>query len=140
MIDQVRRKVLLRAAELVERGWCQGTLGMKAVDQAHAVGDPLLDRPYRHLGHLSIQDQLVAADRLCLDGAVMLAIHEVTGQDLTAVTQSSFYRAAREALKAALPSWTSYVSWNDMAGRTAEEVAALCRKAAGDRRQRKAAE
>lgn len=141
MNDEMTKKVLLRTAELVDRGWCQGTLGSRLRTWEPSFNG---EEPRHFQVGISYPAGLAYADRVCLDGALMLAVHEVTGEDLDRIGQVPLYRAAGDAIKTQVArtaygggpvDWpdvglTSYVSWNDESGRTAEEVAALCRKAA----------
>ena len=118
-------KVLERAAELVERGWCTGAFGT-----ANGVSVGL--------------EGLEAADALCAVGAISLVITEVLGlQRATPVPtnrrlspdwyMTPEFAAARRAiirqLHAKFPSLYDLVRWNDFHGRTGDEVAALFRAA-----------
>lgn len=97
------REVLLKAAELVERGWCQGT-GAK-----NGAG-----REVSTTGR--------AAVCWCAEGALGRAAHGCEDHD--------FY-AAKNALLRALPSLVlSIPEWNDAPGRTQAEVVAALRAAA----------
>jgi len=130
-MNEITKKVLLRAAELVERGWCQYALGTRS---------KMMDAFWSGETRISYQvpinrpHGLLTAERVCLDGALMLAVHEVTGHNLEELAQSSAYRDARDVMTDAVHARSdgspSYVIWNDRSDRTAEEVAALCRKVA----------
>lgn len=100
--------VLLEAANIVERGWCQEWY---AKDEAgYDIGDRFDDDEYVALE----QD----ACRWCAVGAITKAAgrNDVIGDRATAVVS--------DLINSHLP------SWNDTPGRTASEVAAKLREAA----------
>jgi hypothetical protein len=118
-------KVLERAAELVERGWCQGHV---ATTEA---GTPCT---------------LVEADRVCAMGAILLAIKELdvwsetdpVGMPISQYAASFVAPGLRQRfdqwsdyLRSVVPSHSISLSmWNDAKGRTADEVASEMRAAA----------
>lgn len=109
------RDVLLKAASIVEEGWCQG----------HSwEGDGLVDISWVQVLHLRKGGKPVKS---CMLGAVTLAVHDLTGLDVLASTSPPAVDA-REALDAALPVVAS--QWNDMPWRTKEEVADKLREVA----------
>ena len=115
-------KVLLRAAELVEQGWCQHVGAQRA-------------------GH-SVPWNAADVDQVCLTTAVARAVGEITGEPigesvneagLVAFVQHPLLVASAERLYACYPEWTdgmAPIRWNNTPGRTADEVAALLRRAA----------
>jgi hypothetical protein len=136
-MNDLTKKVLLRAAELVERGWCQCALGARKMEPEDVfVGT--VRTSCGTMGVIMKAALLPKADVLCLDGALILATHEVMGIALDEVWWSGAYKDAQRALTEALLQdiWglyaaeVSYVGWNDMKWRTQGEVAALCRLAA----------
>lgn len=131
MNDDLTKKVLVRTAELVERGWCQYVLGLRTPERPESFS--ALFTHFTHAGRIAIMSPalLEKAELLCLDGALLLATHEVTGIALDVVAWSQTYQDAQYALHAKLqPSAVSYVMWNDAVLRTQDEVVALCRAAA----------
>lgn len=131
------KKILHRAAELVERGWCQDSLGVKRVGFLGVSRMPVSSAA------------LAQADEVCAIGALNLAIHEITGVDmvnpefLNSLTPLVIANPPFEAIRAPilhkiqalLPPLnngrTNFLApWNDAKGRKAEEVAALFRQAA----------
>jgi hypothetical protein len=97
-------KVLYRAAELVDQGWCQT---VTARDAAGRICRPTSAR----------------ATRWCLMGAVRQAAEE-----------ADVSRARAQVIIAVAPLFTELglhpAAWNDAPERTADEVAAVLRRAA----------
>ena len=107
------QKVLLKAASIVEEGWCQGTM------HCNEEGAPTYSRE--------------TPDRSCATGAVERAF------DLLRVGRyldDSVFAAAGSALgehldpKMEWTPWLSIANWNDHPDRTATEVAEAMRQAA----------
>lgn len=104
-------KVLRRAAEIVEQGWCQH-------EYAFMNGAPL------QVSAMEIERFLIA-DAVCLEGAFIRARYEITGER----TMSAELGGLSLATVLGLAGGVAY-RWNDAPGRTADEVAAALRAAA----------
>ena len=104
-------KVLRRAAEIVDQGWCQKALARTA-DSGFLSADAARETPFHP-----------QAGQWCLLGAVMLAHREVTGEMGAYAWSGAYSRAERVLGEGA-------VEWNNTPGRTADEVATLLRRAA----------
>jgi hypothetical protein len=146
---QMTRKVLLRAAEILEAGWCRG----------HYCATPAGQQ-------VDVYNAEVGVDRFCVQGAILKATQEVFGIDYTIIdnpksSPADYQRhglwfrhpvaaAAADAVGAPLvvrfeayletlspsvfhPSEASRAAitrWNDDLCRTGEEAAALVRATA----------
>ena len=99
------RDVLLKAASIVEEGWCQG--------------DYTNLRP----GYLSNDEWNQATER-CALGAIYTAQWQLVGQAIT----HEFDVACIEAVESVVGEPVD--EWNDAPGRTVDEVAAALRQAA----------
>ncbi len=101
-------KVLTRAAEIVEDGWCQD---YSALDREGV--------------EVSAED--ARATRWCLHGAISRAFHELTGRtDMNSIHEATAGPVAR----AISPFGLSGAAYNDAPGRTQDEVTAKLREAA----------
>ncbi len=120
-------KVLRAAAELLEKGWCQGQLGMRNLYPLHTAEF----RPGAEI------------DQLCLTGAILKAVVDLTGEawpdvndGLTPaqVAMKVSYSRADRAITCQIPAthggYVVPASWNDRAGRTQAEVVALVQRVA----------
>lgn len=96
------REVLLKAAELVERGWCQGHY---ALDDH---GNPAL-----------VEDD---ACYFCAEGAIIAAMRNDHGRD--------FMETVRALGRAIGVHNSKIIPWNDAPGRTQAEVVAALKAAA----------
>lgn len=96
------REVLLKAAALVERGWCQGHY---ALDDH---GNPAL-----------VEDD---ASCFCAEGAIIAAGRTDSGSD--------FMETVRVLGRAIGVHESKIIAWNDAPGRTQAEVVAALRAAA----------
>jgi len=109
-------KVLRRAAELVEQGWCQGGL---ARQKSHGN----FVEPFSPL-----------AVEWCAEGALVMAAYEATGMLPFTEDGLTLLRGLFEAVQRVLPNDSAraqdIAAWNDQSSRTADEVAALFRRAA----------
>lgn len=109
-------KVLRRAAELVEQGWCQHNGALRQ--------------------GVRVEWNAAEVDAVCLTTAIARADHEVTGAWPAIVAgayDSVATKAAGQALRRCRPDWTEGgdpIRWNNTPGRTADEVVALLRCAA----------
>jgi hypothetical protein len=102
-----RQAVFELAARLVESGWCQN---QSALD---SEGKP-------------VRWESDFACSFCAGGAIARSLHATSGW--TQLTHSQALTWAQDALKAAgVP--TGLAKWNDAAGRTKDEVAAMLRRA-----------
>ena len=104
-------KVLRRAAEIVDQGWCQNALAL-TVDGKVLRGDT--QETFLH----------PQAGQWCLLGAIMLAYREVTGS-MDGRGWCDVYLRVNGHVRGA-----SAIAWNNAPGRTADEVAALMRRVA----------
>lgn len=129
-MDAMDRKVLRRAAELVDRGWCQMALGQ--------AGHASLSR---------VTQALLGSDRLCAVGAISVAIHEVLGVRLPTDEIADDPASPEPYARPLDPFWpirdrlvwscqkamdgpmSTLDAWNDTEGRTADQVADLLRRA-----------
>lgn len=93
-------KVLRRAAELIDQGWCQGALAKTGTGMM--LGDP----------------ESPLAARWCVTGAFIRARAELDAHGTTAFLKVMAETAPNPA------------QWNNAPGRTADEVAAALRAAA----------
>ncbi len=114
-------KILERAAELVERGWCQDVIGIEW-------------EGWPRVANFVTLDSLERADKLCAVGALSLAITELLGLqrvDLNGYIVPEFEAVRDQILGSTLldPKYPMAI-WNDGPGRTADEVAALFRASA----------
>ena len=99
------RDVLLKAASIVEEGWCQGAFYRES--PASALG----------YGAKAVQS--------CASGAIDKAVGHLSGG-----YPHNLGHAAEMALVKHLDNWSSIVDWNDHPGRTGFEVAEAMRQAA----------
>ena len=104
------RDVLLKAASIVEEGWCQGFL-VKGPRQG-----------WRE------------SQQHCATGAINRASYDLLGEGFAWEDKKSPMRALADSLgeeeKEEGMTWLSVAQWNDKPGRTAAEVAAAMRQAA----------
>jgi hypothetical protein len=106
--------VLDKAAEIVQRGWCQGNLAVAADGrQAAALSRPDMSRP---------------AVAHCTVGAVYAACDLLTGRD------DALLRAAFHALDVQI-GVEETADWNDAPERTQSEVVSALRAAAASARK-----
>ena len=111
------QKVLMRAAELVDQGWCQDVA-------ARCAGLP-------------VRWNTPEVDQVCLSTALGRAVHDVTGEWPETTVEGFAWGGPLEATARAMvrvcPEWRdggAPIRWNNAHGRTAEEVAGLLRRAA----------
>lgn len=118
-------KVLLRAAEIVEAGWCQYRYTMPA---GTGLGDVLTPNL------IGIGRAQAGVDRFCLMGALAKATMEIKGLDNKDATAMSIF--GEHEMEGAVDRLDRRIMgrgqgllapWNDTPGRTADEVAALLR-------------
>ena len=105
------RDVLLKAASIVEQGWCQGALHL------NKEGDVIYNRE--------------EADRSCATGAIARASDQLSGEREPVAASVAAYdlgEDARRGLRKHLG--ISIPIWNDHWDRTADEVAESMRQAA----------
>lgn len=132
MSDHDYRDVLLKAASLVEEGWCQGNwyyldnaylCEYEECGSSHLVNDPMPEEVAEGR----------RPEKVCLEGAIRLAAYDLTddpeslqfGASTQLVTDSD--QKIAHLLGAPVEEiW----EWNDADGRTADEVATALRKAA----------
>ena len=102
-VDPDVRAVLLRAADLVERGWCQGGTGAetKHGDETEATSENAVS----FCALAAIENAAFAVGNVCLPREVENALIQVTGPGV--------------------------IHWNDAPGRTQAEVVSALRRAAG---------
>lgn len=136
-------KVLNAAADLLEKGWCQGTLGQKirTVPEYGAL-------TFTHVNTEDFQPG-VEIDRVCLAGAILKAAVDLTGTGYPPMEQEyrddtpeqkamktsyvNAERAVAAGLKHAVPRLTfpsGVAGWNDCKGRQQSEVVGLVRATA----------
>ena len=96
--------ILVRAAEIVEKGWCQGATARDAKGVSVATDDP-------------------RATRWCLIGAIAKAEYELKGW-----VKVGGHTACEQACGG-----SGLTSFNDAPGRTAAQVAAALRRAAEEK-------
>lgn len=110
MLTVMAAKVCRRAAEIVEIGWCQGSLARD--DQGRPMGlnsGELFDPASSHI------------DAWCLEGAIRTAAHQLGAADRWYEVFQYMGLLFPEPL----------VQWNDTPGRTVDEVATALRAVAG---------
>lgn len=104
--DLTRQAILLKAASIVEQGWCQGV---------------------NHRNREGISCCREEAIESCAEGAIVRAFHHLSEDhsdaDLTVLTSVPLV-LGKYLGKASIP------AWNDHPGRTADEVAEAMRQAA----------
>ncbi len=135
-------KVLMAAADLLGKGWCQRYLGVR--DRAsHWIAAKKLGLPIFYRAAHAFQPGM-EIDRLCLQGAIMKAAVDLTGEGWPAKSDNAVtpeqeamrasYRVAEHAVgdeinrrREAELEFTCLgtARWNDVAGRTQAEVVAL---------------
>ena len=98
-------KILDRAADLVDQGWCRFT-------QAKDVS-----------GRLAVRPTAPEAAQWCLIGAIIMAEHELTGEPPEAIERGILGRAPWNRILARHHD----ARWNIEPERTADEVAAFLR-------------
>lgn len=136
-------KVLRAAAELLEKGWCQGSLGLTVSETARQASRlteifPLVARHFQPGAEI---------DQVCLSGAILKAVVDLTGvgwpkanevgTSAEIAMKTSFNQADRavaeylvsvgQGIPEGLP---VLANWNDCSGRTQVEVVALVHAAA----------
>ena len=104
-MEDFDEQIFERAAQFVERGWCQG------VSATTVEG-------------VKVQFEHAEAARFCGMGALARALHEAGWW--CAETQSMAFQLAQRKL-ATVAEGISFTSWNDKLVRTKEEVAAVLR-------------
>jgi len=129
-------KVLRAAADLLGQGWCQVYLGVRdrasCWQAARKYGLPIL-----YVSTHEFQPG-VEIDRVCLQGAIMKAAIDLTGEGWPAENDHAMtpekaammasYTAAEHAVSEEIANRTGTAGtarWNDIAGRTQAEVVAL---------------
>ena len=118
MHDEMATKALLRAAELVEQGWCQGVAARRA--------------------GVAVLWNAPAVDQVCLTTALGRAVGELTGEPVAETSGRGFAAhpilvVAARRLYAIFPVWAdgyAPIRWNNTPGRQADDVAAVLRRAA----------
>lgn len=124
-MDIKASKVLRTAAEHLEAGWCQGALGLIYDEE---TGQPL------HLSSADFQPGM-HMDRVCVEGALMRAAVNLTGEPFSPGTQAAptYARASSEVmevLRDVTGQLSSIPMWNDAQDRTQDEVVKLVQYAA----------
>lgn len=101
------RDVLIKAASLVEQGWCQGHLYLNDDGEPFSFGLDFERRP----------------DKVCLEGALRVAALDLTG-NLGGMLSMRAHQKMADLV------YEFPYEWNDAEGRTADEVADALRRAA----------
>lgn len=117
------RDILLKAASLVEQGWCQNV--------AWKYEEGFLPRVHRIGGIFSSREWQEARERIthvCAVGAIRVARADLTGEIPHSNLPTALELAAQKRLTRVISS--SVIGWNDTPGRTQEQVAEALRKAA----------
>jgi hypothetical protein len=132
-------KVLMAAADLLERGWCHRSLGIRdrasCWQAARKLGLPILYTTAHEF------QPGMEIDRLCLQGALLKAAVDLSGvgwpvKEGTVTPEQEAMRASYTAAERAVgeeicdTGFSSVARWNDVAGRTQAEVVALVRDVA----------
>jgi hypothetical protein len=111
------KKILLRAADILEMGWCRG---------AYAVSG----RPGLGLYQVSLGTAQPGVDRFCLTGAIMKAVQEHEGEGAAGhLMLHPLANAAFDAVHAEIPG-SAMTGWNDAMCPSGEVAAAMVREAA----------
>ena len=133
-------KVLMAAADLLEKGWCQRYLGVRET-ATHWIAAKRMGLPL-YLGAHEFQPGM-EIDRVCLQGAIMKAAVDLTGMGWPAKSDHAM-TPEQEAMRASYTvaelavadeinrrgTVTGTARWNDVVGRTQAEVVALVRDVA----------
>lgn len=140
-------KVLRVAAEHLEKGWCQGALGINVTE----VSDPGCIAPVRVRSPLTTEHFQPGAhiDEVCLMGAILKAAVDLTGEPWDVPSKGSNAGALYDAgqgevltqlhaeeseeiarFRARMAVGLTLPSWNDAKNRTAGEVLGVVRAAA----------
>lgn len=133
-----KSKVLHAAADLLEKGWCQGALGQRE----HRIMEHGLVRVTRDF--VRLRDFRVGAeiDQLCLMGGLMKAVMDLYGEDWpnvlyenqTALQRAmvmSYLQAGQAVSRVATGlSPVTISTWNDDRKRTQADVVDVVRRAA----------
>lgn len=130
-------KVLMAAVDLLEKGWCQQVLGVR--DRAsHWIAAKKMGLPIFYKYSREFQPG-VEIDRVCLQGALMKAAVDLTGEGWRPVTNDHTMTREQEDMRASYGAAeravaeeihrrftvTGTARWNDVVGRTQAEVVAL---------------
>jgi hypothetical protein len=128
-------KVLMAAADLLERGWCTQVLGVR--DRAsHWIAAKKYGLPIFYRKAHEFQPG-VEIDRVCLQGAILKAAVDLMGvgcptKEGTATPEQEAMRASYQAAEHAVAeeinrrfTVTGTARWNDVVGRQQDEVVAL---------------